>query len=78
MAEGGDENEQNPFSFKKFVRKSSRDSPNSMNDSTEEDQQISVDLLDGSCSTERRGDYLGVIVIRLFFFSRSRHESGDR
>lgn len=58
MAEGGgDKNEENPFSFKKFVKKKSKDGSNQLEDGEEEDHPLSVDLLDVAGSSEVRGKF---------------------
>jgi len=48
MAEGGDNREDNPFSFKKFIKAKSKDRSSSDSDIDDSEEDIVVDLLDNS------------------------------
>jgi len=60
MAEGGEDKDENPYSFKKFIKSKNNCQASSESDTDHSDEDGAVDLLENSCSLSRGGNvYFG-------------------
>ena len=61
MAEGGDDKEDNPYSFKRFIKSKTNCRVSSDSDSEHSEEDGAVDLLENSCPLSR-GSKIGVCL----------------
>jgi len=56
MAEGGEEKDDNPYSFKKFIKSKNNSRALSDSDTEHSEEDGAVDLLENSCPLSRGGN----------------------